>query len=206
MRREDFSFNSEDGLEIAYYRWRAPGKAAAIVQIAHGMGEHSLRYAHVAEFLNQAGFHVYANDHRGHGRSVKGRESLGDFGNGGWNGLVADMVTLTRLARTREGRLPVILLGHSMGSFAAQQLRARQQRADRGPRAVGFGGGGQAGDRSVAGRGPHRVQSRVRAGANPTRLVEPRSGGGGCVRSGPALRIWNQQEQRWRRWRRLRFG
>jgi alpha-beta hydrolase superfamily lysophospholipase len=121
MRRDDFSFNSEDGLEIAYYRWRAPGKAAAIVQIAHGMGEHSLRYAHVAEFLNQNGFHVYANDHRGHGQTAKGRESLGDFGNGGWNGLVTDMVTLTHLARTREGRLPVILLGHSMGSFAAQQ-------------------------------------------------------------------------------------
>jgi len=121
MRREDFSFNTEDGLEIAYYRWRAPGKAAAIVQIAHGMGEHSLRYAHVAEFFNQAGFHVYANDHRGHGRSAKGRESLGDFGKGGWNGLVADVVTLTRIASTREGRLPVVLLGHSMGSFAAQQ-------------------------------------------------------------------------------------
>jgi len=120
MRREDFSFNSEDGLEIAYYRWRAPGKAARIVQVAHGMGEHALRYAHVAEFLNQAGYHVFANDHRGHGRSV-GRESLGDFGAAGWNGLVADMVTLTRLARTREGQLPVILLGHSMGSFAAQQ-------------------------------------------------------------------------------------
>jgi alpha-beta hydrolase superfamily lysophospholipase len=121
MRREDFSFGSEDGLEIAYYRWRAPGLASGIVQIAHGMGEHSLRYAHVAEFLNQAGFHVFANDHRGHGRSVKGPASLGDFGAGGWNGLVADMLTLTRLARTREGRLPVILLGHSMGSFAAQQ-------------------------------------------------------------------------------------
>ncbi len=52
---------------------------------------------------------------------MKGRESLGDFGNGGWNGLVSDMATLTRLARTREGELPVILLGHSMGSFAAQQ-------------------------------------------------------------------------------------
>ena len=121
MRRDDFSFASEDGLEIAYYRWRAPGRAAGIVQIAHGMGEHSLRYEHVAHALNDAGFHVFANDHRGHGRSVKGPESLGDFGAGGWNGLVADMVTLTRLARTREGRLPVILLGHSMGSFAAQQ-------------------------------------------------------------------------------------
>ena len=120
MRREDFSFGSEDGVEIAYYRWRAPGKAKGIVQIAHGMGEHSLRYAHVAEFLNQAGFHVYANDHRGHGASARSRESLGDFSSAGWNGLVADMVTLTRLAHTREGGLPVVLLGHSMGSFAAQ--------------------------------------------------------------------------------------
>jgi alpha-beta hydrolase superfamily lysophospholipase len=121
MRREDFSFNSEDGLEIAYYRWRAPGKPAGIVQIAHGMGEHSWRYTQVAEALNDAGYHVFANDHRGHGRSAPSRESLGDFGTGGWNALVADIVTLTRLARTREGKLPVVLLGHSMGSFAAQQ-------------------------------------------------------------------------------------
>lgn len=121
MRREDFAFKSEDGIELTYYRWRASGKPAGIVQIAHGMGEHSLRYEHVAQALNDAGFHVFANDHRGHGRSVASRESLGDFGTGGWNGLVADMVTLTRIARTREGRLPVILLGHSMGSFAAQQ-------------------------------------------------------------------------------------
>jgi alpha-beta hydrolase superfamily lysophospholipase len=120
MSREEFSFTSSDGLEIAYYRWRAPARAAAIVQIAHGMGEHALRYAHVAEFLNKSGYHVYANDHRGHGRSAKGVESLGDFGALGWNGLVADMVMMTKLARTREGRLPVILLGHSMGSFAAQ--------------------------------------------------------------------------------------
>ena len=121
MNRDDFSFTSSDGLEVAYFRWRAPGRAAGIVQIAHGMGEHSLRYAHVATFLNDAGFHVYTNDHRGHGRSATGKDALGDFGAAGWNGLVADMVTLTKLARTREGALPVILLGHSMGSFAAQQ-------------------------------------------------------------------------------------
>lgn len=121
MNRDDFSFTSSDGLEIAYFRWRAPGRAAGIVQLAHGMGEHSLRYAHVAAALNDAGFHVFANDHRGHGRSAPNKEALGDFGALGWNGLVADMVTLTKLARTREGALPVILLGHSMGSFAAQQ-------------------------------------------------------------------------------------
>src|SRR5216683_146307 len=78
MSREEFSFSSSDGLEIAYYRWRAPARAAGIVQIAHGMGEHALRYAHVAEFLNQAGYHVYASDHRGHGRTAKNVEALGD--------------------------------------------------------------------------------------------------------------------------------
>ncbi len=121
MSRDDFSFPSSDGLEIAYYRWRTPARAAGIVQIAHGMGEHALRYAHVAEFLNQAGYHVYASDHRGHGRTAKNVEALGDFGSAGWNGLVADLAMVTKLARTREGGLPVILLGHSMGSFAAQQ-------------------------------------------------------------------------------------
>lgn len=121
MSREEFSCPSTDGLEIAYYRWRAPARASGIVQIAHGMGEHALRYAHVAEYLNQAGYHVYASDHRGHGRTAKNVGALGDFGSAGWNGLVADLVMVTKLARTREGGLPVILLGHSMGSFAAQQ-------------------------------------------------------------------------------------
>ncbi len=121
MSRDDFSFPSSDGLEIAYYRWRTPARAAGIVQIAHGMGEHALRYAHVAEFLNQAGYHVYASDHRGHGRTAKNVEALGDFGSAGWYGLVADLAMVTKLARTREGGLPVVLIGHSMGSFAAQQ-------------------------------------------------------------------------------------
>jgi alpha-beta hydrolase superfamily lysophospholipase len=121
MSRDEFSFPSGDGLEIAYYRWRAPGRAVGIVQIAHGMGEHALRYEPLAAFLNNAGFHVFANDHRGHGRSAKGPDSLGDFGAGGWNALVDDMVSLTKYARMREGKLPLILLGHSMGSFAVQQ-------------------------------------------------------------------------------------
>ncbi|MGH7949412.1 MAG: alpha/beta fold hydrolase, partial [Candidatus Binataceae bacterium] len=77
--------------------------------------------AHVAEFLSNAGFHTYANDHRGHGRSAKTIDALGDFGAGGWDGLVADMAALTKLARTRDAGLPMIVLGHSMGSFALQQ-------------------------------------------------------------------------------------
>src|SRR5258707_15708212 len=97
MSRDEFSFPSSDGLEIAHYRWRAPARAAGIVQIADGMGEHALRYAHVAEFLNQAGYHVYASDHRGHGRTAKKVETLGDFGKEGWNGFVADLVMVNKL-------------------------------------------------------------------------------------------------------------
>jgi alpha-beta hydrolase superfamily lysophospholipase len=119
--REDFNFLSADGITIACYRWPAEGRAVGAVQIAHGLGEHSLRYARAAELLNRAGYTVYANDHRGHGRSAPNRESLGDFGAHGWDGLVEDMVRLTGIIREREGALPIVLLGHSMGSFAAQQ-------------------------------------------------------------------------------------
>lgn len=119
MAREDFTFNSGGEFEIACYRWPVAGKAVGLVQIAHGMGEHALRYARLAEVLSHNGFHVYANDHRGHGATARGR-TLGDFGRGGWDVLVADMVTLTVIARECEAGVPIILLGHSMGSFAAQ--------------------------------------------------------------------------------------
>jgi len=125
MAREDFSFKSPEGpgnapIDVACYRWPAIGKPVGVVQISHGMGEHSLRYGDLAGFLNQAGFHVYANDHRGHGSTAKSKEALGNFGARGWDALVEDMARLTGLARDRERGLPVILLGHSMGSFATQ--------------------------------------------------------------------------------------
>jgi len=121
MNREQFWFASADGLEVATFHWPAHGRATAIVQIAHGMAEHAQRYDHVAQFLNRAGYHVYANDHRGHGQTGTRSNSVGNFGAGGWNALVDDMAKLTAIAREREHGLPVILLGHSMGSIAAQQ-------------------------------------------------------------------------------------
>ena len=119
--REDFSLTAGDGLRVACYRWPAAKPAVAALQISHGMGEHALRYARLAEYVGAAGFVTYANDHRGHGRTAPNKESLGDFGAGGWNALVDDMAVLTRQIRTREPDLPIVLLGHSMGSFALQQ-------------------------------------------------------------------------------------
>ena len=89
MKHEEFSFTSPaDRITIACYRWPASAKARAVLQVSHGMGEHALRYAPLAEFLAGHGFHTYANDHRGHGRTGQPTNSLGDFGKAGWNGLV----------------------------------------------------------------------------------------------------------------------
>jgi alpha-beta hydrolase superfamily lysophospholipase len=119
--RHDFRFTSKDGLQIACTRWESSGPARAIIQLAHGLGEHSGRYAELIAALRDADFVVYANDHRGHGRTAATREQLGDFGTGGFDLLVDDMFTLSLLAKQENPAKPFILFGHSMGSFAAQQ-------------------------------------------------------------------------------------
>jgi alpha-beta hydrolase superfamily lysophospholipase len=117
----EFRFRSKDGLQIACYRWQSHGPARGVFQIAHGMGEHSGRYADLIAALQHAGLVVYAQDHRGHGRTAGSKEQLGDFGQGGFDLLVDDMVQLTGIARDEYPGIPFILFGHSMGSFASQQ-------------------------------------------------------------------------------------
>jgi alpha-beta hydrolase superfamily lysophospholipase len=117
----EFHFTSADGLRIACARWDTRGPVRAVIQIAHGMGEHTGRYAGTVEALVSAGLTVYASDHRGHGRTAPTAAHLGDFGSGGFDLLVEDMLRLSRIARAENPHAPLILLGHSMGSFAAQQ-------------------------------------------------------------------------------------
>jgi alpha-beta hydrolase superfamily lysophospholipase len=117
----EFWFTSKDGLRIACRRWDSRGPARGVVQIAHGMGEHSGRYSELIAVLQEASFIVYANDHRGHGRTAASPEHFGDFGEGGFDLLVEDKVELTRIAKEENPEKPFILFGHSMGSFAAQQ-------------------------------------------------------------------------------------
>lgn len=119
--KHDFQFTSQDGMQIACSRWEGCWPAQGIVQIAHGMGEHIGRYSELITVLREASFIVYANDHRGHGRTAVKREQLGDFGAGGFDLLVQDMRELSLIARKEHPQKPLILLGHSMGSFAAQQ-------------------------------------------------------------------------------------
>jgi alpha-beta hydrolase superfamily lysophospholipase len=112
---------SADGLRVVCGRWGDRGRARGVIQIAHGMGEHFGRYFGLIEALTCSDFAVYANDHRGHGRTARSSAELGDFGKGGFDLLVEDMTRLSRVAKQENPNAPLILLGHSMGSFAAQQ-------------------------------------------------------------------------------------
>ena len=71
MRHSESTFTSSlDGLSIFRQSWFPDGEARATILLFHGLGEHSGRYAHVAEVLTSAGYAVHALDHRGHGRTA----------------------------------------------------------------------------------------------------------------------------------------
>jgi alpha-beta hydrolase superfamily lysophospholipase len=80
------------------------------------------RYQELAEKLVEGEFVVYGNDHRGHGLTAKPSDSFGDFGPAGFDQLVEDMISLRVIAKNEHPGKPYILLGHSFGSFAAQQF------------------------------------------------------------------------------------
>ena len=105
-----------DGLELATYEWDVEDPHG-VVQVAHGLAEHSARYDRFAGALNAAGYSVRAADHRGHGASIA--ETPGDFGAAGFEALIADMAAYGAGLR---GDLPLFLFAHSMGSFAAQSV------------------------------------------------------------------------------------
>ncbi len=119
-------FTDDEGVVITYYEWLADSPRA-VVQIAHGLGEHALRYEHVAAFYNAHGFSVYADDHRGHGATGVGQWGLrgkdfGHLGPGGLRAAEADILHLTAIATAANPGLPVILYAHSWGSLMAQRI------------------------------------------------------------------------------------
>jgi alpha-beta hydrolase superfamily lysophospholipase len=118
----EFNFTSSDGLKVVCFRWDSHGPTRGVVQIAHGMGEHIGRYLETIKDLNSAGLTVYANDHRGHGRTAPDSTYLGNFGEGGFDLLVHDMIELSRIAKEENPNRPFILFGHGIGSFAAQKF------------------------------------------------------------------------------------
>jgi alpha-beta hydrolase superfamily lysophospholipase len=114
--------SSVDSLAIATYEWGTQSRPKGVIQIAHGIAEYALRYDRLAQDLSAAGWLVYANDHRGHGDSTSDAVPQGSFGESGWPALVQDVVDFSTALQTRHPELPLFLLGHSMGSFASQEV------------------------------------------------------------------------------------
>lgn len=119
---KDFTFKDEEGVEIFAYKWTPEddSNVKGVVQISHGMAETAARYERFAEVLNKAGYIVYANDHRGHGRTAGSVENVGYCGEDGFNWMVKDMRQLNRIIRDENPILPIFLMGHSMGSMLSQ--------------------------------------------------------------------------------------
>jgi len=116
-----FTYPARDGVEIVGYRWDPASQPRGAVQLTHGMGEHVLRYGALARALTDRGLVVYGQDHRGHGATARSKEELGQLGPDGWTQLVHDVDLLVSRVRDEQPGLPLVLLGHSMGSFAVQQ-------------------------------------------------------------------------------------
>jgi alpha-beta hydrolase superfamily lysophospholipase len=120
-------FTDSFGVEIIYYVWPIE-KPKAIVQISHGLGEHARRYDHVAKELNNAGYTVYADDHRGHG--VTGEKQIaigqtkimGNLGPGGIKAAFEQVHEFSNVIKQENPNQKLVLVGHSYGSFIAQKL------------------------------------------------------------------------------------
>lgn len=126
-------FVDAHGIDIAAYAWEADDPHA-VVQIAHGVGEHARRYGAFARALAANGFTVVADDHRGHGETGRSQyggdlQRLGRLGPGGLRATEAAIRQLSDLSRERFGDLPLVMFAHSWGSLMAQRILTREPRA-----------------------------------------------------------------------------
>lgn len=126
VERRTRTFHDDFGVTIHTYSW-LPENPHTIVQIAHGVGEHALRYDAFARFLASHGIGVYADDHRGHGET--GREQtrgdlarLGKLGPGGLRATEKAIVNFSELIRSAHPGVPLIYFGHSWGSLMGQRI------------------------------------------------------------------------------------
>jgi alpha-beta hydrolase superfamily lysophospholipase len=123
MQATTVTLQTPDGVSLFVYRWLPEGPPKAIVQIVHGWAEHAARYARVAEALCRQGYGVCADDHRGHGRTAQTPADLGFFAErDGWNKCVHDLWQVNQHIAANHPDAPIVIFGHSLGSFLVQQF------------------------------------------------------------------------------------
>ncbi len=124
MQTSRLTLTARDGLEVVVHR-HEPDEGEVVrgvINLVHGMAEHARRYDHLAEALTARGVAVYAEDHRGHGETAASADDLGYLADShGWALLLDDVHRVTLRAAADHPGAPVVLLGHSAGSFVAQQ-------------------------------------------------------------------------------------
>ncbi|RLP08890.1 alpha/beta hydrolase [Propionibacterium australiense] len=114
-----------DGERVLVRAWLPAGEPLAVLQISHGMAEHSKRYDRFARALTAAGWGVYASDHRGHGGTAGHLERAGVWPRNGWSVVVEDLHAVHELAVRRHPGVKQFLFGHSMGSMLAREYAMR---------------------------------------------------------------------------------
>src|SRR5699024_8028715 len=128
MKHRTKYISSLDGQKIFLRIWDQVEKPIGIVQIIHGMAEHSGRYEKFAHFLNKKGYIVYADDHRGHGHSLTPEEVFGYIGEDGFQNIVKDEQLISELIKKKYPKLPLFIFAHSFGSFIGQEYIIQNSR------------------------------------------------------------------------------
>ena len=120
MIHDTFWLTANDHSQLFVNQWLPEGTLKAVILVSHGMAEHSARYARLAEQLCNQGYGVYALDQRGHGQTAT-HGVLGHYADDdGWCKVVGDLASLNQHIGQQHPGLPIVLLGHSMGSYIAQ--------------------------------------------------------------------------------------
>lgn len=128
MLTKSFSKKMSDGAEIWVNRWQPDSEEdiKGVVQLHHGLAEHSMRYDRLGSVLTENGFVLNAYDFRGHGRTAENAEKngTGKFGKladkNGFIRVVEDLNEMIESVKEDFAGKPVFLLGHSFGSFVSQ--------------------------------------------------------------------------------------
>ncbi len=116
MRR--YECTTHDGKTLSVAEWRGEGALRGMVQISHGMVEHVGRYDAFASALAERGYLVFADDHRGHGETD--RKTLGYAPGDMYEDTLKDLAELSKKYKADYPTLPLVLFGHSYGSFLTQ--------------------------------------------------------------------------------------